>query len=489
MHGKLRALLQKQEAIVDAAKAAGRDLTEEEQKRFDALQAEIDQAKAEDDAGEKEKEAREIAIKEERERAAGITALCRSFGMDPESYIASGKSMDEVRAAVLAELAKDRAPIGNRRMEVTGDEEDKFRSAAVLGLRQRMGYDSDKERSPYAGTEFKDLAIECMEREGASAESLRHMSKDELFQHLCNDRAYMNPSAAFPSIMDATVNKTIVDAYQLVPTTFNLWTTKGSLSDFKAENVHQWEVGGVSDFEKVGENGEIKADRPSNKMRPTRKLDSYGKSFSLTREAFINDDVGLLSKTLSEYSAAAKRTIDNQVYDLLLSNAAYADGIALFDKKHGNLATTGAKPGQAGLQDALLQMGVQKDDFGQAIRVIPKYVLIGNQNQFDTYIALHSAQITGSANNDVNPMYGMALQPIIVPQLDAAASAGACPWFMVADPMSAKSIEVDYLNGAETPQVRRMEKPGVLGFHWDVFMDWGITALDFRGIYKNGGAK
>ena len=154
MHGKLRALLQKQEAIVDAAKAAGRDLTEEEQKRFDALQAEIDQAKAEDDAGEKEKEAREIAIKEERERAAGITALCRSFGMDPESYIASGKSMDEVRAAVLAELAKDRAPIGNRRMEVTGDEEDKFRQ-----------YYSDEAPEGIELIDFSDKTEEDVEEE------------------------------------------------------------------------------------------------------------------------------------------------------------------------------------------------------------------------------------------------------------------------------------------------------------------------------------
>lgn len=489
MPKKLRALLQKQEAIVKAAKAAGRDLTEEEQKEFDALQVKIDEVKAEADAKEKEKAARDEAVREERERTAGITSLCRSFGMDPTEFISSGKSMDEVRAAVLAELAKDKAPIGNRRLEVTGDEEDKFRNAAVLGLRQRMGYDSKEQRSPYAGTELKDLAVECMEHDGASAESLRHMSKDELFQHLCNDRAYMNPSAAFPAIMDATVNKTIVDAYQLVPTTFDIWTTKGSLSDFKSENVHQWEVGGISDFERVGENGEIKADAPQNKMRPTRKLDSYGKSFSLTREAFINDDIGLLSKTLTEYSAAAKRTIDNQVYNILISNGKYADGTPIFDKKHGNLAATGAKPGQAGLQDALLQMGVQKDDFGQAIRVIPKYVLVGNANQFDVYTALHSTQVTGSANNDVNPLYGMALEPIIVPQLDAAASAGATPWFVVADPMSAKSIEVDYLNGAETPQVRRMEKPGVLGFHWDVYMDWGITALDFRGIFKNGGAK
>ena len=110
-------------------------------------------------------------------------------------------------------------------------------------------------------------------------------------------------------------------------------------------------------------------------------------------------------------------------------------------------------------------MGSQKDDFGKHIRVVPKFVLIGNANQFDTYVALHSAQTTGSANNDVNPMYNRAVQPIIVPQLDDAASSGATPWVLVADPLTAKSIEVDYLDGNQTPQVRRMEKPGVLGFH------------------------
>ena len=485
----LRALLMKQEAIVKSAKAAGRDLTEEEQKEFNDLQNQIDEAKANEDAENKEKQVRQAAIQAERERAAGITALCKQFGLESDEFIRSGKSMDEVREAVLSELAAKKAPLGRSKTTVTADEEDKFRSAAVLGLRQRMGFDQDKQSSPYRGTELKDLAIDCMEHDGASADKLRHMSKDELFTTLCNDRAYMNPSSAFPAIMDTTVNKTIVDAYTLTPTTFDLWTTSGSLSDFKQEAVHEWEVGGISDFEKVGENGEIKADAPSNKLRPTRKLDSYGKSFSLTRTAFINDDIGLLSKTLTEYSAAAKRTIDNQVYDMLISNVNYADGVKLFDKKHGNIATTAAKPNQTGLQDAFLTMGVQTDDFGKPIKVVPKFLLIGNQNQFDAYVALHSAQVTGSSNNDVNPMYNRALQPIIVPQLDAAASAGACPWFMVADPLSAKSIEVDYLNGNQTPQVRRMEKPGVLGFHWDVYMDWGITALDYRGIFMNGGAK
>lgn len=65
----------------------------------------------------------------------------------------------------------------------------------------------------------------------------------------------------------------------------------------------------------------------------------------------------------------------------------------------------------------------------------------------------------------------------------------AVPWFMVANTASAKHIQIDYLNGQETPTVRRMETPGVLGFQWDVYLDWGLSIRDFRGIAKNPGEK
>ena len=34
-----------------------------------------------------------------------------------------------------------------------------------------------------------------------------------------------------------------------------------------------------------------------------------------------------------------------------------------------------------------------------------------------------------------------------------------------------------------------METPGQLGFVWDIYMDWGISVLDWRGLYKNPGAQ
>ena len=46
---------------------------------------------------------------------------------------------------------------------------------------------------------------------------------------------------------------------------------------------------------------------------------------------------------------------------------------------------------------------------------------------------------------------------------------------------------MDYLNGQETPTVRRMEVPGTLGFVWDMYLDWGISVRDFRGIARNDG--
>ena len=77
--------------------------------------------------------------------------------------------------------------------------------------------------------------------------------------------------------------------------------------------------------------------------------------------------------------------------------------------------------------------------------------------------------------------------PRLAGTLNAMAGTGAVPWFMVGDPSYAKSLQVDYLNGQEAPTIRRSEVPGQLGYVWDIWLDWGITAVDFRGIARNSG--
>jgi len=487
-------MIARQSAITSLARSENRDLTAEETREFNELQGEIDAARAKPkDDGSKGKEPRNDeavrqAITKERNRQTEITAMCRSFGIDPQSYLEKDTSVDECRKAVLEELQKKHAPInaGGVRTEQSG--EDKFRSAAADGLLMRMGYDVAKPTDgaeSFRGMSLRDLAIECLSRDGENASSLLRMSKDDLFSKLCRD--FFNPSAAFPAIMDAAIKKTIVEEYQKVPTTFQAWTRKGSVTDFKATPDHSYVLGGVGDFELVPENGELKNSTPTTSLLPQRKIDTYGKQFSMSRQAFINDDIGFLAEVPAAYTRAAKRTIDKAVYKILVSNSSIYDGKALFHDDHKNLIGTAGAPSQTAIQSIILLAQGQTDPFGEPIYEVPKFLVVPMGYEFTLATIFNSAQVLGSPNNDINPLYNYPLQVIQSPWINSLAGASAKPWFMVTDPASSKSIQVDYLNGQETPTFRRSEPAGQLGFVWDIWLDWGITVVDYRGIYKNPG--
>ena len=497
-----------QQALMNGARTAGRELTAEEQAQFDALQREIDALNLEIEAEERQaaegagQQARtregetggedpdpaattERAVAAERQRVTDITNLCRDFDVDPAEHIRDGHSIDQVRAAILEGMRTTGTPAN---VQVTRDEQETFRQRATDALLLRAGVPI---ANPAEGADqlramsLRDLGIECLSREGRNVNELLRMHPDELYAELC--REFYNPSAAFPAIMDQTIRKGIVELYNKVPTTFQAITTKGTLRDFKSTPDHEYVIGGVGDFLKVPENGEIKPDMPRTELLPSRKLDTYGKQFSMTRQAFINDDIGFLTEVPGLYATAAKKTIDKQVYTILFKNETIFDGKALFHNDHKNQITQEAAPSQAEIQKMILQMQKQTDQFGDAIYVTPRTIVVPVGYEFDLAVILRSAQVVGSANNDINPLYNYPLQIVQSPVLNTLAGSGKCPWFMFADPSSVRGIQVDYLNGQETPTVRRMEVPGTLGFVWDIYLDWGITVRDFRGIVKHAG--
>lgn len=502
---KRAAKIAAQQALMNGARAAGREMTAEEQAQFDALQREIDALTLEIEAEERDAgttadgiregegvittdadQAAQRAVAAERQRVTDITNLCRDFDADPAEHIREGHSIDQVRAAILEGMRATGRPAS---VQVTRDEQETFRQRATDALLLRAGVPIE---SPAEGANqlramsLRDLGIECLSREGRNVNELLRMHPDELYAELC--REFYNPSAAFPAIMDQTIRKSIVELYNRVPTTFQAITTKGTLHDFKSTPDHEYVIGGVGDFLKVPENGEIKPDLPQTKLLPSRKLDTYGKQFSMTRQAFINDDIGFLTEVPGLYATAAKKTIDKQVYGILYNNPAIFDGTTLFHNSHNNLIGSGAAPSQATIQAAILKMQRQTDQFGEPIYMTPRTIVVGVGYEFDLAVILRSAQVVGSANNDINPLYNYPLQIVQSPILNGLAGANPCPWFLIADPTSARGIQVDYLNGQETPTVRRMEVPGTLGFVWDIYLDWGISVRDFRGMIKNPGA-
>lgn len=482
-------ILARQNELLEGARTAGRAMTADEIAEFDSLQRALEALANEqpETAPAAGAEDAQRAIQEERERISEITSLARSFDMDPAQAISDGTTVDQYRAHVLDQMMNQRRPVATG-VQVGQDEGDKFRAAASDGLLMRAGVSTTAPAAgaqEMRGTSLRDLAIECLSREGRNVNELLRKDSTELFMDLC--RQFYNPSAAFPAIMDQTIRKAIVELYNHVPTTFQQFTTKGSLPDFKETADHEYLIGGVGDFLLVPENGEIKPDMPRTELLPQRKLDTYAKQFSMTRQAFVNDDIGFLTRVPGLYAQAAKKTIDKQVYSVMYNNPAIFDGVTLFHADHKNLMGVGTAPTQAAIQAAILQMQKQVDQFGEPIYMTPRRIIVPVGYEFDLAVIFKSTQITGSTNNDINPLYNYPLEIIQSPLLNAMAGENACPWFLQADPSSARGIQVDYLNGQETPTVRRMETPGQLGFVWDIWLDWGISVRDFRGFVKNPG--
>lgn len=518
---KRLAAIQRQQALVDAAKNGKREMTAEEEAEYQNLQREIDRLNAEI-AAEDEQQQRSLGggtpqppatptppvtpppaptggqddsqrqIEAERTRTLNITTMCRDFGLEDEvlqRFIKDGSSEDQVRAFILEKLRTGSGPIPTG-IHVTESGEDEFRRDAAEGLLLRGGVDLEKPSegaSHFSHMTLRDLAIECLERAGVA--DARRMSSDTLLQELFS-RQYFNPTAAFPSILDNAIEKAYVQGHRTAAVTFDQWTKKGSLKDFKVHD-NNYLAGPVGDFLEVPEGGELKNDKPTDAKLPTRRIKTYGKQFTLSRQAFINDDIDLVTRIPARYAAAARRTINTQCYTVLMNNPNIYDGKPLFHASHKNLLTTGTGITQAAVQAMIMALSTQKDEFGQPIIVRPGKIIVPAGLDFDIYTLFNSPTIHTEGNTQaVNPLYQYRdLQIITDPTINALAGGfgNVMPWWMTANTSDSSFIEVDYLNGQEVPTIRRMETPGQLGFVWDIYLDWGINVMDYRGGIKNPG--
>jgi hypothetical protein len=368
-------------------------------------------------------------------------------------------------------------------IRIIHDERDKFRVAAADALLIRAGVqinDITPGAQNMCGMRLRDFMDSCVRREGI--QNSEFMSIDELL------RQFSSPSASFPAILDTAVNKSYVSGYQSFPATFDLWTVKGQLSDFKPSKTYS--LGNAGEFSLVPEGGELKHDTTHTYQRPERKLQTWGRQFTMTREAIINDDIDLVTTIPSRYGAAAKRTINKQVYTILASNPVIFDGINLFDAAHKNIVTVGSSPDMAAMQNMVRILSTMLDNDGETILAVPRYIIVpiglGDVVRQIIGSVTITVNVAGVVNSQSNPMYGRGLEVIEDAQLNEFEN-GEFEWYLAANKISSPTIGVDYLNGNDIPNIRRIERSGQLGYIWDLYLDWCVTVYDYRGIVKNPG--
>lgn len=381
----------------------------------------------------------------------------------------------------VAEKGGGKTPSGTA--HVTEDARDKFRQGASEALMAKVGH-KDGKRNEFSGLSMPELARESLMIAGVT--DARRMDRMLMIGTAFTGGGAtmiggMHSTSDFAFILQNVAGKSALRGYQETEETFQQWTSKGSASDFKP--IARADLGLFPNLLKVEEGGEYKYGKIGDRGA-TVVIATYGRMIAISRQAIINDDLSILGSMPVKMGRAAKRTVGNLVYGVLLSNPNMPDGKALFHADHGNLATAAADPSAASWQAAVAAMGKQKDadEIATALNIRPKYFLSGAHE----FTAKQLLESTGSLDNGKSAAVSNTVKGLVTPITDYRITGNQ--WFMSADPNQFDTIEVTYLDGVEEPVVESKDGWTIDGTELKVRLDAGVNPLDYRGLFKNAGA-
>nr|DAJ92365.1 MAG TPA: major capsid protein [Caudoviricetes sp.] len=410
-------------------------------------------------------------IAAERERVSTITSLCRDFEVDGvDEFIKSGKSVAEVREVVMDALRERNKPVS---VKVGEADSDKFRMAMQDALIMSVGIPV---ANPAPGAnELRSMSLMELARESLVREGLTANYADRL--ELA--REAINSTSSFPIALSNVANKALMQGYETAPSTFAIWAGKGSNRDFKP--AKRFLISEAAELKLVPEGGQFKDSQMSEAGTNVSVL-TFGRTFSLTRQAIINDDLGVFNDISSKFGRAAKSKINNMVYDLLSGNTVLEDGKALFSADRKNLATAGSELSIVSLAAGVAAMRRQKHiGENRNLNISPTYLIVPPELEALAYQVVKSVVDPARSNDTVNPFSGRFTIVVDAALTDPHA------WYLASRPTDVQTIEVTYLNGVETPRLETQTGFKVDGIEYRVAIDCNATAIDFRGLYKNPG--
>ncbi|KAF1697983.1 peptidase [Pseudoxanthomonas jiangsuensis] len=419
-----------------------------------------------------------------RQRNADIRALAEPHFGDAQvrayvdNIIAEANpavTADAVGRQILAMLAAGAQPIaGNTVVTAGADQRDNTRAAMLNAIEARAGTAQADSANPYRGHTMSELARECVLAAGVDVRGRDRMEVVGL--------SFTHSSSDFPGLLGEAGRKAVLRGYEEAEEQIDQFTRAVSVPDFKPTNLVG--LGAFSDLLVVPEGGEFKYGTFSEQSQ-AMQIVTYGRLFSITRQAIINDDLGIFNEVPRKLGQAARRTIAKAVFNLINSNPVLADGKTLFHADHGNLLT-GAAISTTSVDAMRVAMGSQKGPDGHRIRVPMKALLtplaLGGlartvrESQFE---------VSGSKNLTTPNIVRNTFDVIDDGRLD---DVSATAWYGVANPAFVDGIVIGYLNGNQTPYLEQEEGFTVDGVAWKVRLDAAPAIADYRGIYKNPGA-
>ncbi|EER9145152.1 Clp protease ClpP [Escherichia coli] len=416
-------------------------------------------------------------LAEQKERVNGINDLFAMFGgryqtlqaqclADPEC------SLEQAREKLLNEMGRESTPSNkNTPAHIYAGNGNFVGDGIRQALMARAGFADIEKDNAYNGMTLREWARMSLTERGIGVASYNPMQMVGL--------ALTHSTSDFGNILLDVSNKGLIQGWEESEETFQKWTRKGRLSDFKT--AYRVGMGGFGSLRQVREGAEYKYITTSDR-KETIALATYGEIFSITRQAIINDDLNMLVDVPMKMGRAAKATIGDLVYKVLTDNPKLSDGKALFHADHKNIATGGISV--SGLDAARQMMRLQKEG-DRALNIRPAFMLVPVALETVANQTIKSASVKGADANAgvINPIQNFA-EVIAEARLDAA---DPKTWYLAAA-QGTDTIEVAWLDGVDTPYIDQQEGFTTDGIATKIRIDAGVAPLDWRGLVRSAAA-
>lgn len=336
-------------------------------------------------------------------------------------------------------------------------------------LLARAGIDKDQvnvKDNAYTGMSLRELARASLTDRGVSVAGQNAMGVVGL--------AFTHSSSDFGQILIDVAHKSLLKGWETAAENFDEFTTRGTLTDFRA--AKRVGLGDFGYLPQVGEGEEYTYGTIGDEGASVA-LATYGQLFTITRQAILNDDMHLLTKIPEKMGQAARATIAKLVFALLTGNAVAQDGKKLFDASHKNSFDNAALD-VTNIDKAIQMMNGFVNARGEPLAIEPEFMLL------PTSLYTRAKQILGSASVEGADINSGIINPIrdVVPALKSARLQVADPksWYLI----NKEAIEVSYLDGIDTPYMEQQNGFTVDGVSTKVRIDAGVNVIDYRGIVK-----
>lgn len=428
-----------------------------------------------DDTTEAPDQARATRAAENR----AIRAIAETAGLTrawSDARIDEGCSTDDARRAAFEAMRARSAETRTRttRAAVGFDNAD----PAVVARRMAEAIAADAAGVPVTdagATQFRGLGFRALAR--MTVEGGNRMADAAVVDAAFTRAAGAHSVSDFPAALEGAGARIVMHAYGEAASAIeaNL-VTYGTAPDFRP--VTEVGLGGFPNLQPLAENGEIKAVTTAE-ASTSWSLGTYAARFDVSRNMLVNDDLGLFGRVGAELGRAARRTETAAIVALLAANPVLADGAALFHADHGNLAGSGAAIAEAPLVAGLQAVQAQRGIGGEVIGLRASWLVVAPAAEIAARKLL--AAVTATKAADVNPLSGL-VELLVEPRLTGTA------WYLFAKPSAAPVLKVGHLAGQSGPMVQSQDRWSGLGTSYRVWTDFGVTAVDHRGGYKNAGA-